>query len=138
MMAPRERGAISPRDSRVTKRESSYVAAGQARHELSISGLPARGCPFVSRWSSGSRPSAHFFVYSLLNANGSLDFWDKSEVSFRRAGSRARAQVRRPASTASAMRPPSSAPATTARAQCRIHAETPCGDPVPYPASAPR
>ena len=48
MMAPRERGAIRPRDLRVTKREF-LVAVGQARHDRSISGLPARGCPFVSR-----------------------------------------------------------------------------------------
>jgi hypothetical protein len=56
-MAPRGRGAIDRESTRVTRRAHSYVASGQARHDRSISGLPARGCPAGSRWSSDSRQS---------------------------------------------------------------------------------
>ncbi len=86
---------------------------------------------------SDSRPSAYFLFYSPLAANESLDFPDKSETRFRHPFSWIQAQVRRPMRTASAIRPPSSAPATIAFAQCLIHSATPCGEPDPYAASAP-
>lgn len=94
------------------------------------SGLPARGCPTCSRWSSDSRQSIHFPVYSCGAAKVSLDFSDT-------AGS-AGAQPRRPARTASQIRRPSSAPATMACEQWPSQRATPSGDPVPYAARAPR
>lgn len=87
---------------------------------------------------SDSRPSAYFMFYSPFVANKSLDFSDKSEAGFRRPHSQPPTQVRRPTRTASAIRPPSCAPATMACAQCVIHSATPCGEPEPYAASAPR
>ena len=86
---------------------------------------------------SDSRPSAYFHFYSPFTANESLDFSDKSETRIRRPHSRVSAHVRRPTRTASAIRPPSSAPATIACAQWVIHSATPCGEPDPYAASAP-
>lgn len=57
-MAPRANGVPSTVSrTRVTRRAHSYVASGQARHDRSTSGLPARGCPAGSRWSSDSRQS---------------------------------------------------------------------------------
>lgn len=94
------------------------------------SGLPARGCPTCSRWSSDSRQSIHFPVYSCGAAKVSLDFSDTT-------GS-AGAQPRRPARTASQIRRPSSAPATMACEQWPSQRATPSGDPVPYAARAPR
>src|SRR5450759_2628460 len=132
-MAPRERGAIRPSDLRVTKRESTK---SQWVKPATIG--PSVDCPRVgarsSRGAVGLSSVDLLTVYSHSAAKKSLDFqadWGATLAS-------AMAQVRRPASTASAIRPPSPAPATMAPAQCLIHSATPCGEPVPYAASAPK
>ncbi len=89
------------------------------------SGLPARGYPTCSRWSSDSRQSIHFPVYSCGAAKVSLDFSDT-------AGSGS-AQPRRPARTASQIRRPSSAPATMACEQWPSQRATPSATPCRMP-----
>lgn len=64
--------------SAVTRHElpgvhSVVVAPGQARHDRSTSGLPARGCPMGSRWPSDSRTSTCLHVYSRSSPKGTLD-----------------------------------------------------------------
>ena len=122
---------------------SVVVAPGQARHDRSTSGLPARGCPMGSRWSSDSRSSTCLHVYPRLRANETLDFRAKQEIRYLHPPVGARVSprssyVRRPARTASQICSPCVAPATMASEQCPIHSPSPSGVPVPYAARAPR
>jgi hypothetical protein len=79
---PAGRGAIDRDPPRVTRRASLVVAPGQARHDRSTSGLPARGCPMGPRWSSDSRSSTCLHVYPRPGAKETLDFRAKQEMQY--------------------------------------------------------
>jgi hypothetical protein len=113
------------------------VAPGQARHDRSTSGLPARGCPWDSRWSSDSRTSTCLMSTPLRSQSEPLTFGPHMATDHHCAGS-GPAQLRRPARTASQTSRPPRAAATTASAQCPNQSATPSELPVPYAASAPR
>ena len=113
------------------------VAAGQARHDRSTSGLPARGCPWDSRWSSDSRTSTCLMSTPGRRQSEPLTLGHRRRQVLA-ASSRWPAQPRRPARTASQTSTPARAAATRASAQCPSQSATPSGRPVPYAASAPR
>jgi len=135
-------GVPSDRETCELPSVNLLVAVGQARHDRSISGLPARGCPFVSRGRRALARRPISLSTPIQQQIKVLTFgrtWESAaDVVVSRAAVSQATQVRRPTRTASAIRPPSSAPATMAWAQCVIHSATPCREPVPYAASAPR
>src|SRR6186997_3092147 len=104
MMAPRERGAIGPRELRVTKRESfsrSGASPPRSVHQWTARAwVPARLAVVVGLPSVGLAS-----VYSFSGAKGSLDF-EADQGDSMRPGPPTDAQVRRPARTASAIRRP--------------------------------
>jgi hypothetical protein len=106
------------------------VAAAFPRCDPSTSGLPARGFPKYLTVVGGLSSVDLFHVYPSQGPKKSLDFHAmKSNPAL---------QDKRPASTASAIRLPSAAPAVMASQQWDTHSATPCGVPVRYAARAPR
>lgn len=127
-MAPAQQRAPSPRSRGATKRASSAVITQEhVQGNRSIRGLPARG--YTRRFTKNStEPTGTTLVQSVT----------PFLLPARKAGkSTDRQRLRRPASTASAIRSPSAAPARTAPAQCASHAVTPARVPEPYASKAP-
>ena len=120
---PGERGAINRGSTRVTKR-----ADNMSHRDKPATIGPSVDFPHVgARLAHGGRAVP---VYRSLVRNVRLDFSQLRGLPG--------PQPRRPARTASQMRMPSSAPATMASEQWPSQSATPCGEPVPYAASAPR
>jgi len=91
MMAPRERGAIRPRDLRVTKRESTSRSGTSPPR--SVHQWTARAwVPVCLAGPSSSRSSTYLLVYSHSAANKSLDFRTDVGVSRGRGGQPRRGQ----------------------------------------------
>ena len=128
-MAPRTRGAIDREPARVTR---ACIRLSQRDKPDTI--RPSVDCLHVgAQLSHGGRQT----LVGRLDSMSTATRRQRKPLTFRAIGCSTAGQVRRPARTASQIRCPSAAPATTAWAQCPSHSPSPSPVPVAYAASAP-